>query len=101
MIFIWADRSVGRHSTGLVVTGGSRITGSISDCVKLFARGRETSGASGPETNGGIMSSGSRKYIHLKRDEPRRNGISILSHVQMHISVPSVRLPLLWTMEFE
>jgi hypothetical protein len=65
MVAISAVGKVGRHKRGLVVTGGSRITGSGSCWLKLFVRARGTSGAGGPGTEGGTISSGSRKYMHL------------------------------------
>lgn len=68
MVVMSDGGSDGRHKSGMLVTGGSRMTGSTSDWwEKLFVRARGTSGAGGPGTDGGTMSSGSRKYIHLRR----------------------------------
>lgn len=50
---------------GFVVTGGSRMTGSVSVWEKLLVRALETRGAGGPGTEGGTIMSGSKKYIHL------------------------------------
>jgi len=61
MVLISAGGKVGLQRSGLVVTGGSRITGSASGCVKLFVRARGTTGTGGPGTAGGRMSSGSKK----------------------------------------
>lgn len=49
-----AGGSVGRHRRGLVVTGGSSITGSGSGLDRLSVRARGT-GAGGAETEGGTM----------------------------------------------
>ena len=56
-----AGGRVGRASRGLVVTGGSKITGSWSGWEKLFVRVRGMSGAGGAGTDGGTIWSGSRK----------------------------------------
>ena len=44
-----------------MVTGGSKMTGSWSGCVKLLVRVRGMSGAGGAGTDGGTIWSGSRK----------------------------------------
>lgn len=43
------------------------MTGSGSVTEKLLPRVRETKGAGGPGTEGGTITSGSKKYIHLVR----------------------------------
>lgn len=61
MVAISAAGSAGRNIKGLVVTGGSKITGSCSGWEKLLVRVLGTGGAGGRETEGGTMVSGSRK----------------------------------------
>jgi hypothetical protein len=68
MVLISTAGKVGLSNRGLVVKGGSRITGSFSVCEKLPVRALGTRGAGGPGTDGGTISSGSRKYIHLQSE---------------------------------
>ena len=56
---------MGRHKMGLLVTGGSRMTGSDSCVERLLVRARGTSGTGGAGTDGGTMWSGSRKWNEL------------------------------------
>jgi hypothetical protein len=61
MVAMSAAGRVGRNIKGLVVTGGSKITGSCSGWEKLLVRVLGTSGAGGLEPGGGTIASGSRK----------------------------------------
>ena len=65
MVLISTAGRVGRQRIGLVVTGGSSMTGSVSVWEKLLVRALETRGAGGPGTEGGTIMSGSKKYIQL------------------------------------
>lgn len=70
MVVMSTEGRVGRQMAELVGTGGSKITvESMSPGLDtLFVRARGTAGGrGGEETDGGTISSGSRKYMHLKR----------------------------------
>ena len=72
------------------------MTGSGSVTEKLLPRVRETNGTGGPGAEGGTMTSGSKKYIHLVRGSVHNDVATRRPcNAQMDVVVAALQPPIL------